>query len=89
MSTEVGVLLEARRQIDVDPGAALETLERHAGAFPTGSLAMERDVLIVEALSRSGRRREAVRRAWDILARAPNAFYAARLKQLIEQDSAR
>jgi hypothetical protein len=89
MSAEVAALIEARRQIELNPAAALETLERHAGAFPSGSLAMERDVLIVEALSRSGRRREAVRRAWDILARAPNAFYAARLKQLIEQDSGR
>jgi hypothetical protein len=89
MSAEVAALIEARRQIEVNPAAALETLERHAGSFPSGSLAMERDVLIVEALARSGRRREAVRRAWDILAKAPNAFYAARLKQLIEQDSAR
>ena len=89
MSAEVAALIEARRQIEVDPAAALETLERHAGSFPSGSLGMERDVLIVEALARSGRRRDAVRRAWDILARAPNAFYAARLKQLIERDSAR
>jgi hypothetical protein len=31
----------------------------------------------------------AVRRAWEILDRAPNAFYSARLKHLIEHDSAR
>ena len=83
------MLLEARRQADTDPIAALATLERHARSFPGGSLAMERDVLIVEALARSGRRPEAVRRAWEILERAPNAFYTARLKHLIEHEPAR
>jgi len=89
MSAEVALLLEARRQADTDPISALATLERHARSFPGGSLAMERDVLIVEALARSGRRPEAVRRAWEILERAPNAFYTARLKHLIEHDPAR
>jgi hypothetical protein len=85
MSAEVTMLLEARRQAATDPASALVTLEQHARSFPSGSLAMERDVLIVETLARSGRRPEAVRRALTILERAPNAFYAARLRQLIER----
>jgi hypothetical protein len=83
ISAEVGILLDARRKLETDPTQAIALLARHSGDFPAGELAMEREVLMIEALDRTGQRTEALRRAHELLARSPNAFYAARLKELI------
>ncbi len=86
VSAELSILLEARRQLASDPGAALATLGRHSASFPGGALAMEREVLMIEALGRSGQRPEAARRAREMLAQSPNPFYAGRLKQVIADE---
>jgi len=86
VSAELSILLEAKRQVASNPGAALVTLGRHAAAFPAGALAMEREVLMIEALGRSGQRAEAARRAREMLAQSPNPFYAGRLKQVIADE---
>jgi hypothetical protein len=83
ISAEVGILLDARRKLETDPLQAIALLARHSGDFPAGELAMEREVLMIEALDRTGQRADAQRRAHELLARSPNAFYAARLKELI------
>jgi hypothetical protein len=83
ISAEVGILLDARRKLDSDPVQAIALLARHSGDFPAGELAMEREVLMIEALDRTGQRVEALRRAHELLARSPNAFYASRLKDLV------
>jgi hypothetical protein len=83
ISAEVGLLIDARRKLDTDPAQAIALLARHSGDFPAGELAMERDVLMIEALDRTGERTEALRRAHEMLARSPQAFYASRLKELI------
>ncbi len=86
VSAELSILLEAHRKLASDPDAALVTLGRHAAAFPGGALAMEREVLMIEALGRAGQRSEAARRAREMLAQSPNPFYAARLKQVIQAE---
>jgi hypothetical protein len=83
ISAEVGILLDARRMLANDPSRAIVLLARHAAEFPAGELTMEREVLMIEALDRAGQRTEALRRSHELLARSPNAFYAARLRQLI------
>jgi hypothetical protein len=85
MSAEAALLLEARKVVDSDPAHALVLLHRHAVRFPKPLLGMEREVLVIEALDRSGRRAEAVARAKELLASSPSAFYRRRLQSLIGQ----
>ena len=83
ISVEVGILLEARKKLEADPRQAIALLSRHSGDFPAGALSAEREVLMIEALDRTGERTEALRRAHEMLARSPDGFYAARLKELV------
>jgi hypothetical protein len=85
MSAEAALLLEARKVMGSDPAHALVLLHRHAVRFPKPLLGMEREVLVIEALDRSGRRAEAVTRAKELLASSPSAFYRRRLERLIGQ----
>jgi hypothetical protein len=85
MSAEAALLWEARNVVDSDPAHALVLLHRHAVRFPKPLLGMEREVLVIEALDRSGRRAEAVERAEQLLAASPGAFYRRRLERLIGQ----
>jgi hypothetical protein len=89
ISAELGLLHEARRLVSTDPTAAISTLQRHASSFPDGTLAAEREVLLVEALQRSGRGDEAALRASELLANAPRGIYAPRLRRVLEANRAR
>ena len=83
ISAEVAILLDARRMLETDPAQAIVLLAGHSGDFPVGELALEREVLMIEALDRADQRTESLRRAHELLARSPNAFYGARLRELI------
>jgi hypothetical protein len=73
--------------VSTDPNAALDLLNRHARAFQNGRLAMEREVLVIEALARSGRVKDAQARARELLAASPGALYTARLMRVLGSGS--
>ncbi len=83
LSAEVLLLSQARALVNDDPDGALALLNRHARQFPGGALAMEREVLVIEALARSGRTSDARARARELLAASPGAIYAARLQRIV------
>jgi hypothetical protein len=83
LSAEVGLLAKARAMVATDPNGALDLLNRHARSFQNGALAMEREVLVIEALARSGRAKEAQARARELLTASPGALYTARLTRVL------
>jgi hypothetical protein len=83
MPAEVRLLSHARILVGTDPQQALQLLEQHAALFPNASLALEREVLVIEALQRAGRVAEAKARAKRLLAGSPGAIYTARLERII------
>jgi hypothetical protein len=85
MTAEVQLLSRARLLVSSDPNRALDLLNRHARLFPGAALAMEREVLVIEALQHSGRAKEAADRARQLLAASPSALYAARLERMLER----
>ncbi|HEY6558557.1 MAG TPA: hypothetical protein VI072_14845 [Polyangiaceae bacterium] len=84
LAPEVQLLTRARELAHSDPARALEFLRRHADEFPGGALSLEREVLVIESLHHSGQRARAAERARHLLARAPGALYAARLRALLD-----
>ena len=83
MAAELELLSRARVAVTSDPDLALALLNQHARALPHASLALEREVLVIEALRHSGRAPEAAIRGRELLAAAPSALYAERLKRLL------
>ncbi len=84
---EAALLESARADLGVDPARALATLGLHASEFPAGVLAMEREVLTIEALQRLGRIVEAGEGARALLARSRGSPYERRIEAIV--DSAR
>jgi hypothetical protein len=66
-----------------DAAAALSSAEKHAARFAAGALAQEREVLIVDALVRLGRRTEAETRADAFRARYPTSTHLVRLQNIL------
>ncbi len=67
-----------------DAGGALRTLEELRRRFPGGVLGQEREVLTIEALSRSGQGAQASARAEVFLARNPASPFAGRVRPLVQ-----
>jgi hypothetical protein len=67
-----------------DAGGALRTLEELRRRFPGGVLGQEREVLTIEALSRSGQGAQASARAEAFLARNPASPFAGRVRPLVQ-----
>jgi hypothetical protein len=86
LSRELALLESARSELERRPGSALSLLARHEMEFPNGTLALEREFLVVSALERLGRRREAEARANALRARSPGSLYERRLEKLFESD---
>jgi hypothetical protein len=86
LSRELALLESARSELERRPGSALSLLARHEIEFPNGTLALEREFLVVSALERLGRRREAEARANALRARSPGSLYERRLETLFETD---
>jgi len=83
LEREAPLLESARASLDADPATALGTLAHHASEFPEGTLAIEREVLAVDALRRLGRIGEARERARGLLARTRGSFYERRIEAMI------
>lgn len=84
LAAEVQLLARARTLAHTDPTGALALLQRHAHEFPSGALSVEREVLVIESLHRSGQRARAAERARRLLSRSPSGLYAARLRALLD-----
>jgi hypothetical protein len=84
LNDEIALLDRARAAINGSrPNEALLRLDEHASRFSKGGLALEAQVLRVQALAAAGRREEASRRAKRILSRSPNSVVAQRLRQYV------
>jgi hypothetical protein len=82
LAEETALIEQARA---ASPGRALELLDQHRSRFPSGKLAMERELLRVDALRRAGRVEEARHRVRALLARGEQGIYGARLRQLAKE----
>ena len=87
LSRETRLLELARQQVGSNPRQALSTLNAHRRDFPHAALATERELMAVDVLLRLGRRDEALRRAAQLRAQAPESIYEQRLQRLLNQDS--
>jgi hypothetical protein len=84
LTREAAMLEAARAMLERDPAGALARLDLHAATFPSGGLALERELLAVDALERLGRYREAQTRGTALLERSPGSIYEERVKSLLD-----
>ncbi|MBN9161840.1 MAG: hypothetical protein BGO98_07955 [Myxococcales bacterium 68-20] len=79
-ASELELLQRARATLALDPARALSITSEQASAYPSGEFIQEREVIAVEALSRLGRRDEALRRARALVSQFPRTPYGDRLE---------
>ena len=80
---ELALLARAQAALATNPGAALELVATHARAFPGGTLAQEREVIAIDALSRLGRKTEATARARRFHRLFPASAHGRRVEVLV------
>jgi len=85
LAREAAMLEHARAVLDQSPAVTLERLEAHRTEFPSGELAMERELLAIDALSRLGRSAEARARGEAMLQAAPGSIYDARVRAILDR----
>jgi hypothetical protein len=83
LQQEIRLLEQARRNLAASPGTARLVLLDHEQRFPSGHLRVERELLLVDALVRLGRRPEAEARATSLERQNPNSLYGERLEQIL------
>jgi hypothetical protein len=83
LTREAAMLEQARAALDHDPRGALTLLDAHRREFPAGTLAMERELVAVDALSRLGRSADARSRGEALLRAAPDSIYATRVRTML------
>ena len=83
LQQEIRLLEQARSDLASSPGAARRALLDHELRFPSGHLRIERELLLVDALVRLGRRPEAEARAESLARQNPNSLYRERLDQIL------
>ena len=81
--TEVALLQAAQAALRDNPTAALALANRHAGRFPSGALAQEREVIAIEALLAVHQRDEANERAARFAREFPNSAHRPRIEALL------
>jgi hypothetical protein len=82
---EPQLIERARKALSADPRRALALAHEHQRRFPTGALSLEREVIVIEALARSGQSAEAQRRATVFEAKYPKSIHLPRLRALRER----
>lgn len=87
LTRETELLESAQRQLEASPRGALASLREHARAFPEGcaQLTLERELLWVRALQRSGDRDGARARVQRLLAGRLDALTRARAERLARE----
>lgn len=83
LAREASLLESARVTLTSDPARSLELLNQHVREFPRAKLALERELLAVEALHRMGRNAEARARGASLVAADPSGPYSARVFALL------
>jgi hypothetical protein len=79
---EPQLIERARRALAGDPRRALQLAQEHQRRFPAGALSVEREVIVLEALAKSGQTSEALRRARAFEARHPKSIHLPRVRAL-------
>jgi hypothetical protein len=79
---EPQLIERARRALGSDPRRALSLAQEHQRRFPTGALSVEREVIVLEALARTGQTSEALQRARAFEARYPKSIHLRRVRAL-------
>jgi hypothetical protein len=80
---EPQLIERARKALATDPRRALLLAQEHQRRFPAGTLGVERDVIMLEALARSGQTAEARRRAVAFEAKYPSSIHLPRVRALL------
>ncbi|WP_437670390.1 hypothetical protein [Sorangium sp. So ce131] len=84
LKAELAALDAARKALaGGDAQGALSRLDAYARAHPRGRLALEAEVLRIDALARSGRLDAARQRATTFLRRHPNSVLATRVRRYV------
>jgi hypothetical protein len=82
--SEASLLDQARAELERNPRRALALTEEHRRRFPSGTLAQEREVIAIEALSRMGQTTEARSRGTDFERRYPDSAHRQKVDQAIK-----
>ena len=82
LAEEVAMIEEAR---GAAPARALELAAEHAKRFPSGQMAMEREIVAIEALKAMGRAGDARARAAAVLNRSRGTLYEERILNLVPE----
>lgn len=81
LKAELGAIEKARSALGSgDASGALSQLDAYARSYPRGRLALEAEVLRIDALARSGQREAAKKRAELFVRRYPNSVLNARVR---------
>jgi hypothetical protein len=67
-----------------DPRQALAIANEHAKRYPRGQLAAERELILIQALVKLGRTREAEARGRALRKSAPTSIYGERLDTILK-----
>lgn len=79
---EPQLIERARKALSTDPQRALALVQEHQRRFPSGTLGVEREVIALEALARSGRSSEARKRALAFETKYPTSIYLPQVRAL-------
>jgi hypothetical protein len=82
---EPQLIERARKALSAEPRRALSLAQEHQRRFPAGALSLEREVIVIEALARSGQTREAQRRALSFESSYPKSIHLPRIRALRER----
>jgi hypothetical protein len=80
---EPELIERARKALAVEPRRALALAQEHQRRFPNGTLGVEREVIVLDALARTGQTAEARRRALAFEKRYPKSIHAPRVRALL------
>jgi hypothetical protein len=84
LTAELAAIEKARSALSAgDASGALSQLDAYARSYPRGRLALEAEVLRIDALARSGQRDAAKKRAEQFVRRHPNSVLNARVRGYI------
>lgn len=80
---EPQLIERARKALSAEPRRALLLAQEHQRRFPSGALSVEREVIALEALSRTGQTAEARRRALAFEKRHPQSIHLPQVRALL------
>jgi len=83
LAEEAALIERARAALGPSAAEALALTEVHAAQFPSGKLAMERELVALDALRRLGRTAEVRARGEALLSRARGGLYEERIRSLM------